>query len=321
MATTKELKNRIKSIKDTKKITNAMYLISSTKMRKAKAEMEGTRPYFDALRKEIRRMFRTSEGITGKYLIDRELANKDDECYGILVITADKGLAGAYNMNVIKDALELIGRTKNHKLYVVGEYGRQYFMSRGYNIEEDFEYTAQNPTLYSARKITNTLLEAFDKGQIDRCYISYTDFKNSFAGGVATHMRLLPLNKSHIEERDMSHDNDPDVSANKEAASFTYEPNLETVLNSTVSSYLSGFVYAALVNSYCSEQNARIAAMSAANDNADELLGKLSLEYNHVRQGAITQEITEISSGARAQKISAEQRSAKKKKLIEEDIK
>lgn len=321
MATTKELKNRIKSIKDTKKITNAMYLISSTKMRKAKADMEGTRPYFDALRQEIRRMFRTSENVNGKYLIDREIDKTDDECYGILVITADKGLAGAYNINVIREAIELAGRTKRHKLYVVGEYGRQYFMSRAYNVEENFAYTAQNPTLHSARNITNTLLEDFDKGEIDRCYIAYTDFKNSFTGGVATHMRLLPLNKSHIEEADLSHVDDPDASGIGEAVNFRYEPDIDTVLNASVSSYLSGFVYAALVNSFCSEQNARVAAMSAANDNADELLAKLSLEYNHVRQGAITQEITEISSGARAQRVSAEQRTAKKKKLIEEDIK
>ena len=306
MATTKEIKNRIKSVKDTQKITNAMYLISSAKMRKAKKEMEATKPYFELLKKEINRIFSVHEDVTGKYFSKGELEEKDDECIGILVITADKGLAGAYNQNVIKEALGAIKRASRYKLYVVGEYGRHYFMAHGYVIEQSFLYTAQNPSLDRAREIMDILLTEFNEGSISRMYICYTDFKNSFTGGSAVGMRLLPFDKDEIaysKEENEAHF----------TSSFEFEPSLEIVLDSIVPSYLAGFVYSALVESFCSEQSARMTAMDAANDNAEELLDVLSKEYNHVRQGAITREITEISAGARGQKISAEKR--KKKKL------
>lgn len=306
MATTKEIKNRIKSVKDTQKITNAMYLISSTKVRKAKKAAEATKPYFNLLKKEIRRMFAIDASISGSYFVDETPEDDKDDICGILVITADKGLAGAYNQNVIKKTQAIIPESGNYKLYVVGEYGRHYFMSHGFKVDEAFDYTANEPSLARSRAMMMYILSDFDDAAITKAIAVYTDYTNGMSEGIASTMELLPFDKGDFIAEGEEHATDA-------STVFEYEPNIETVLDRVVPSYLTGFIYSALVNSYCSEQTARMMAMDAANNNAQELLDALSLEYNHVRQGAITQEITEISSGARAQKLSAAKR--KKKKL------
>ena len=127
MATTKEIKNRINSVRDTQKITNAMYLIASTKLRKAKSELDLTRPYFTALKEEIKRIFRIEWDVVNRYFYPPTGEHEFPGSYGYLVITADKGLAGAYNQNVIKEAMRLMKEHENPKLFVVGEYGRHYF--------------------------------------------------------------------------------------------------------------------------------------------------------------------------------------------------
>ena len=158
MATTTEIKNRINSVKNTQKITSAMYLISSTKMRKAKAELQKTRPYFDAIEHEIRRIFQSTSDVDSIYFYP-EKGRKPAETYAYLVITADKGLAGSYNYNVIKRAEAEMSKHKKVKLYVVGDFGRRYFMKHGIEIEQSFLYTAQNPTFTRARQICSILME------------------------------------------------------------------------------------------------------------------------------------------------------------------
>lgn len=153
MANTKEIKSRMESIHDTQKITNAMYLIASTKVRKAKAELDKTRPYFNALQAEIKRIFRTDEAVKSRYFYPADNSHIPEGTYGCLVITADKGLAGAYNQNVIKEAQRLLAEHQDTKLFVVGEYGRQFFSQHHVPIERSFLYTAQNPTMHRAREI------------------------------------------------------------------------------------------------------------------------------------------------------------------------
>ena len=293
MPSTKEIKNRIKSVSDTQKITNAMYLISSTKMRRARKEAEETKPYFDLLRKEIRRMFAVEGDITSRYY-DAEV----DEAVnggrnGILVITGDKGLAGAYNQNVLKEALALMDKSDEYRLYVVGDFGWRFFHTRGTPICEDFAHSMNQPSLAMARDITRELLDDFDAGLFDRLYVCYTEFSGGMSAGSAMHDRLIPFDRDDFvpegEERDVN-----------ASTVFEYEPDVKTVLERIMQSYLVGYVYSALVNSYSSEQSARMMAMDSANDNASELLDQLTLEFNHLRQNAITQEITEISSGARS---------------------
>lgn len=296
MATTKEIKNRINSVKDTQKITNAMYLIASTKLRKAKNELDLTRPYFTALQEEIKRIFRIAENIDNKYFYPANGEHEFPGSYGYLVITADKGLAGAYNQNVIKKAMSLMSQHENPKLFVVGEYGRHFFTSHNIPIEQSFLYTAQNPTLGRARDISDLLLNLFDRGELAKLYIIYTDMQNAI-NSEACSTRLLPFHRADFVV--------PDSHEKKVKIPFEFSPSIETVLDNVVPSYVTGFIYSALIDSFCSEQNSRMNAMDAANRNAEKLLGELSMQYNHIRQGAITQEITEISAGTKSIKRKA----------------
>ena len=291
MANTREIKKRINSVKDTQKITNAMYLIASTKLQKAKRELDQTRPYFAALRSEIKRIFRTVETVESKYFYPADGGPEPDGTYAVLVITADKGLAGAYNQNVLKEAQRLLTEHPDTKLFVVGEYGRHYFAQQHISIERSFLYTAQNPTMQRAREISSLLLGLFEEGAVDKIFVVYTDFKSGLAAE-AVSTRLLPFHRAHF----MS----PAKVEKEVSAPFEFVPSVAEVLNNVMSSYVTGFIYSALVDSFCSEQNARMTAMKAASTNAGELIDKLSIQYNHVRQGAITQQITEISAGVRS---------------------
>ena len=288
MSSIAEIKHRIAGVRDTKKITNAMYLIASTKVRKAKNDLERTRPYFTALQKEIARMFHADEDSESIYFraASPKAGEKKGAC-GILVVTADKGLAGAYNQNVLKKAHTLLEEHPDNKLFVVGEYGRHFLSSRGVPFEKDFDYTAQNPTLHRAREICDILLQRYTSGELDEIYIVYTDFVGGRTEEVYV-TKLLPFEREDF--------------AGEHRTDFEYEPSVSAVLEGAVHSYIAGFVYSALVDSYCCEQNARMVAMLGADNNADEILSELSLEYNRVRQAAITQEITEITSGAKAMK-------------------
>lgn len=299
MATTKEIKNRINGVKDTQKITNAMYLIASTKLRKAKSELDSTRPYFQALQNEIKRIFRIKEEIENKYFYPITGEHVLPGSYGYLVITADKGLAGAYNQNVIKEAVKLMKEHENPKLFVVGEYGRHYFTSHHIPIEKSFLYTAQNPTIHRAREISGILLDMFDRGELSKIFVIYTDMKSAVNSQTCT-TRLLPFHRAQFIV--------PDSHEKEIKSAFEFMPSLETILDSIVPSYVTGFIYSALIDSFCSEQNARMSAMDSANQNAQKLLDELSVQYNHIRQSAITQEITEISSGAKSMKRKAEKR-------------
>ncbi|MCD7844893.1 MAG: ATP synthase F1 subunit gamma [Oscillospiraceae bacterium] len=291
MANTKEIKNRIQSVQETKKITNAMYLIASTKMRKAKSDLDRTRPYFNALRREIKRIFRTVSDVENRYFYPADGSPLPEGTYGVLVITADKGLAGAYNMNVIKQAMQLMNDHPDVRLFVVGEYGRQFFARRHIPIEQSFLYTAQNPTLERAREISACMLDMFNEGKLSKIYVIYTDMKNSLTEE-AISTRLVPFHRAHFLT-----DEDEEL-----AGSLDFAPSVEAVLDNVMYSYVGGFIYSALVDSFCSEQNARMNAMSAAGRNADEILTDLSVQYNQVRQAAITNEITEVSAGAKAQR-------------------
>ena len=292
MANTKEIKDRIKSVRDTQKITNAMYLIASTKMRKAKSELDRTRPYFEAIRGEIKRIFRLGSDVTSRYFYPEEGLPKLDGTYACLVVTADKGLAGMYNQNVIREAEKMLCDHPDMKLFVVGEYGRQYFAHHNIPVEQSFLYTAQNPTMQRAREISSILLEMFDKGEVQKIFVIYTDIRNGMFE--ETHAeRLLPFHRTAFA----SNQTEKAVTV-----PFEFSPSLGEVLDNMIPSYVSGFIYSALVDSFCSEQNARMSAMNSANQNAEKLLAELSVQYNRSRQAAITQEITEISSGAKAQK-------------------
>ena len=297
MASTSEIRRRIGSVRQTQKITHAMYLISQAKLRKAKQELDNTRPYFQALQTEIGRVFNADSTIESRYLIPADPNAKPlPGVPACLLITADKGLAGAYNQNVIRQGQQLMAEHPGTALYVVGEYGRRWFAQRGVPVEKSFLYTAQNPTLDRARHIAELLLDRFDAGEINSIWIIYTDMKNGLEATVHQ-AQVMPLHRERFHAA---------TAATAGDAVYEFVPSAKAVLDNAVRSCLAGYIYSALVDSFCSEQSARMTAMNAADQNAEELLKDLSVQFNRARQAAITQEITEVSAGERAQRSKKE---------------
>jgi F-type H+-transporting ATPase subunit gamma len=290
MANAKEIKERMKSVQDTMKITNAMYMISSSKLKRSRKMLEDTEPYFYTLQSTMARILRHIPDMEDIYFQTNE--DKKDLKVGYIVVTADKGMAGAYNHNVVKLAEQQLAKYKNPKLFVLGEQGRHYFEQHGMNIDEQFHYTVQNPTLHRARKIGMTILDSYLARELDEVYIIYTKQVNAVQTQ-AEQLQLLPLKKADFKMVLPS-----DISAKK----LILRPSPNAVMDRIVPNYVIGFIYGALVESYCSEQNARMMAMEAATNSAKDILHDLDILYNRVRQAAITQEITEVIAGAKAQK-------------------
>lgn len=292
MANAREIKSHMKSVKDTMKITNAMYMVSSSKLQKAKKDLKNTEPYFYIIQDSMSQILDVAPEVGNKFFEDEGEEHKDKKVKkGYLVISADKGLAGAYNHNVIKLAEKLVSAQDDNMLFVIGHLGRNHFEKKGIPVDIHFNYTAQNPTMNRARHIAQKLVDLFIEEKIDELYVIYTRMLNSMAVE-AESKKLLPLSKHHI---------------NKEIESNSYRnveflPDVQTVFNNIVPSYIAGFIYGAMIESYCSEQNSRMMAMQKANDSAQEMIRELSVQYNRARQAAITQEITEVVSGAKAQK-------------------
>lgn len=292
MSDIREIRSRMKSVSDTEKITKAMYMISSSKMRKAKSELDRTKPHFDAIRNEIKRLFRSNQKIDSPYMFPEGGVEELPAAYAYIVITSDKGLAGYYNHAIIKAFEEETADGHPYLLYMVGEYGRRYCKAHDITYDERFAYSAENPTLRRSREMASIILDKYDNGEISKIFLIYTDMKNS-DNQATTVVRLLPFHRGDFitdtVEREVLHE-------------FEYHPSAEKVLEHMVYSYIASYLYDALIDSYCSEQSARMNAMDEADKNAEELLNRLNLEYNHARQGKITQEITEISAGAKALK-------------------
>ncbi len=286
MAGTAEILSRIKSISETKKVTDAMYMISSVKMRKAKRGLDSTEPYFKALREEIGELLLYFPNLGNRYFGRPE---NEHAPRALVVITADKGLAGAYNQNVIKLAMSEYASRPGTVIFPVGTYGEQHFAAHGVRVAEDFQSGADFPTLYAAQKTCGELLDCYTSGKVGSIDIIYTDFLGG-AGSRVVMQRLLPLESGSF----------PALEGERLPYGKQYLPDPDTVMDGIVPSYLTGFFYGAMVESYCSEQSARMEAMRNAGTNADNILRELRIKYNTMRQAAITAEITEITAGANA---------------------
>ncbi len=289
MSDIREIRSRMKSVADTEKITKAMYMISSSKMRRARAELERTRPHFDALNNEIKRIFRSKSRIDSRYMYPADGSHDLPGAYAYIVVTSDKGLAGFYNHAVIKEFESQITDHES-RYFMVGDYGCKYCDALGIKYDDEFRYSADNPTMRRTREMAEYILTEYDEGRISKIFLIYTDMENSISQKAKT-VRLLPFHrKDFTDEKDI-----PNVR-------FDFFPSPESVLENIVRSYVAEYLYSALVDSYCCEQSARMNAMDEADRNANELMNALNLEYNHARQSKITREITEISAGARALK-------------------
>ncbi|MBR1440725.1 MAG: ATP synthase F1 subunit gamma [Lachnospiraceae bacterium] len=293
MANSIEIKNRIKSIRDTMKITRAMYMISSNKLQKARQSQAATEPYFHGLRDELEKLMEHFPEIEHIYFDNRPKDKQETiKRQGFVVITGDKGLAGAYNHNVLKKAEELYRASDDPHLFVIGQVGYHYFSARDIAMDKEFHYTAQNPTLHRARLIKEVIVDAYLEEQLDEVYVIYTGMVNSLESEVKVD-QILPLKRRDFLE-------DPDGNAHPSEYEFLPSPGL--LLEQLVPGYVTGFIFGALTEAFCCEQNARMMAMKSATDNASEMLRKLSIEFNRARQAAITQEITEVVGGAKALK-------------------
>ena len=292
MANAKEIQDRMRSIKDTLKITNAMYMISSSKLKKSKKMLSDTEPYFYTLQSEMSRILRHLPDMESIYFKTNEEIPEEQRKAGYIIITADKGMAGSYNHNVLKLAEKHFHGKAQDKLFVLGELGRHYFEQKGMMIDKQFHYVVQDPSLSRARRITEDLLKLYRSEELDELYIIFTSMVNAMKEE-AQIAQLLPLKKTDFKIA---------VPIDVPLEELALKPSAEEVMDRIVPNYVVGFVYGALVESYSCEQNARMMAMEAATKNAKEMLKELDIQYNRARQAAITQEITEVIAGAKSQK-------------------
>ncbi|HIW50487.1 MAG TPA: ATP synthase F1 subunit gamma [Candidatus Blautia intestinavium] len=293
MASAREIQSRIRSVKDTMKITNAMYMISSSKMKKAKKVLEDTEPYFYNMQAAIARILRHVPDLQHPFFSVRHLVPREDRKIGTIVVTGDKGMAGAYNHNITKMTDEFMEGPGHHKLYVLGVVGRQYYSRKKADVDGSFRYTVQKPTMHRARVISDEIVRAFLERELDEIHIIYTQMQNA-AVMEPVNMQLLPLKKANFTPSQI-----PMGTLQEEIEMF---PSADAVLDTIIPNYLTGVIYGCLVEAYASENNARMTAMQSSTDSAKKMLADLSIQYNRARQAAITQEITEVISGAKAQK-------------------
>ena len=289
MASTKEIQNRIKSIKDTMKITNAMYMISSSKLKKAKKDLENTEPYFYTLQVSLARLLRHLPDMDHLYFENEDDEKKENPKRGYIVVTADKGMAGAYNQNLLKFLRE--HADPNDRFYVIGQVGYRALRHRDPRLVEEFRYSATAPTLQRARDITVDAIDDFKSGKLDEIYIVYTKIQNALTSEPVME-RLLPLDREHLQPAPKGL-GDP-------RSEVELVPDAWTVFEQIAPIYMHGMIFGAMTESFCAEQSARMTAMDSATKSATDMIHALQLEYNRTRQGAITQEITEIIGGASA---------------------
>lgn len=293
MASMSEIRTRISSVQDTMKITNAMYLISSAKLRKAKSGHEKVSPYFRLLQQTIADILNRCPDLEEDFFEETSPRNipEHGKRRTIIVISSDKGLAGSYNHNVFKKVEELIADDSENTLILVGHMAVNYFKNfKNVTIDEKHIYPAADPAMYRARDIAEHVIGQFLENEVDEVYVVYTDMINSMSFETAT-KRIMPLSTKMFE----------DVEVGEHLREPVFSPSPEAVIKHVAPNYIKGLIYGAMVESYACEQSARMTAMDNATTNAKDMIRELSLAYNRERQAAITQEITEIVSGASAQ--------------------
>lgn len=283
MASMRDIKRRKESIQSTEQITKAMKLIATIKLQKSRVKAESTKPYFDLMYETISSMLKKSGTIHHKYLQPGNTRKK-----AVVAITSNRGLAGGYNNNIIKLVNSELPAADT-RVYAIGRKGRDGLLRRGFEVKADYSEVINEPMYRDAADITLELLDAFAQGEIGEIYLAYTSFKNTVVH-IPKLIKLLPV---EIDTGEV------DLAA-KAGALMNYEPEDEAVLDAIVPKYMSSLIYGALLEAVASENGARMTAMDNATSNAEEMIEALGLQYNRARQGAITQELTEIIAGANA---------------------
>lgn len=303
MASMREIKRRKESIQSTAKITRAMKLVSTVKFQKSKGRAENARPYFDKMYETVSSILAKSGNILHPYLQSSQDGKK-----AVIMITSNRGLAGGYNSNIVKLVLESGISKEDMNLYTIGRKGKDAMVRRGFNIAGDFSEAMEHPIYQDALDIGNTILNEFKNREISEIYLAYTGFKNTVTH-IPKLIRILPVNQTapnEILENEISENGmaDDQISKNESSKNvfvpMNYETEPEDVLDMLIPKYICSLIYGALMEAAASENGARMTAMDNATNNAQEMIDKLTLNYNRARQSAITQEITEIVSGSEA---------------------
>ena len=283
MASMRDIKRRKESVQSTQQITKAMKLVSTVKLQRAKAQAENAKPYFDKMFATVTSILEKTGTINHPYLIPNGSTKK-----AVIVISGNRGLAGGYNSNIAKAVIEAGLTPDVTKVYEVGRKGIEFLSRRGYQIAEDDSDMIDEPLFEDAAQLGKTILNAYTEGEVGEIYLAYTRFKNTVVHE-PTVLKLLPVEFDEKQKEE-----------GKKEAPMNFEPEPEEALDLIVPKYLNSLIYGAFMESVASENGARMQAMDSATSNADEMIATLSLAYNRARQGAITQELTEIISGAEA---------------------
>jgi len=288
MAGGKEIRSQIKSVKNTQKITRAMEMVAASKMRKAQDRMAAARPYADKMRNVIRHLAFAHSEYKHPYLEDREVSDR----IGIIIVSTDRGLCGGLNNNMFRETLGMLQEWDNNGIQVdvctIGQKAGQFFKRVGSNIVAQTAHLGDTPAIEELIGTVKVMLDHYSSGEIQRLFIVYNEFVNTMTQKPCTE-QLLPLSQLEVEREQYEHHWD-----------YLYEPDAQPVLEQLLVRYMESLVYQSVVENIACEQAARMVAMKAASDNAGSLIDELQLAYNKARQAAITQELSEIISGAAA---------------------
>ncbi len=285
MASGKEIRGKISSVKNTQKITRAMEMVAASKMRKAQTQMERSRPYAEKIRQVIGHLANAHPEYQHAYMLERPIGKM-----GIILVSSDRGLCGGLNTNLFKKALSEMKQWQAKKIdleiCVIGSKGSSFFKRIGANIVAQVAHLGDSPSLESLIGSVKVMLDRFESGDIDHLVLVYNRFVNTMTQQPVVE-QLLPI--AAVEDTDLKHHWD-----------YLYEPDAEEVLQNLLTRYVESRVYQGLVENIACEQSARMVAMKSASDNAGDLISELQLAYNKARQAAITQELSEIVAGAAA---------------------
>ncbi|MHA2942136.1 F0F1 ATP synthase subunit gamma [Ralstonia mannitolilytica] len=290
MAGTKEIRTKIKSVQNTRKITKAMEMVAASKMRKAQERMRAARPYAEKIRNVAAHMAQANPEYQHPFMVTRDVKRA-----GLIVVTTDKGLCGGLNTNVLRAVTNQLRDLQNKgvetQATAIGTKGMQFLGRVGAKVVSNVVHLGDTPHLEKLIGAIKVQLDAFAAGEINAVYLAYTRFINTMKQEPVVE-QLLPLTADKLSQSD----------AEKQAYSwdYIYEPDAQTVVDELLIRYVEALVYQAVAENMASEQSARMVAMKAASDNAKNVIGELQLVYNKTRQAAITKELSEIVGGAAA---------------------
>ncbi|MBD8972331.1 MAG: ATP synthase F1 subunit gamma [Clostridiales bacterium] len=283
MASMRDIKRRKESVASTGQITKAMKLVSTVKLQKAKARAESNKPYFTMLYDTICSILVRTGTIDHRYLRESDSKRK-----AVIAITSNRGLAGGYNNNIVKEITAAFA-PEDTDIYALGKKGLEGLSRKGYHIIEDYSEVMNEPLYADAIHIGKNVLASYENGEVGEIYLAYTGFKNTVVHEPKL-IKLLPISVEEIMK---------DVAIDT-LTLMNFEPEADEALDMIIPKYMNNIIYGAFVEAIASENGARMQAMDSATKNAEDMIDDLSLKYNRARQSSITQELTEIIAGAEA---------------------